>query len=1228
MKQSLSVILSVGMLFGSMMNPAAHAESNGPASGSLSAEPSQTSDRIIVKYKDGADRQKLYAKYALKAMEQLKLPNTSLDVLEVSPRANVSSVIDSLEQDPNVLYAEPDIQIRSSSPSGQFPAGSNPANEASSTSVPAGTASIAPASSMEALSLFSSPSQPNDPHFPEQWGLQNIGQNLPNQTPSMATWDIDMDVPEAWQITQGSDDAIVAIIDTGVEIDHPDLQDSIWTNKGEIAGNGKDDDGNGFVDDVHGWNFYGGNNSLYNIFDDDLQGTQMAGVIAAAANNEIGIAGVAPHAKIMPLKVIGANGAGYVSDVIWAIEYAERMGAKVVNISWSLTEYSQALKDAIDNSSMLFVAIAGVDYLNTKDEAPEYPAAYDSDNVLSVTGIDPHGNPINAYSVRGKNVDLSAPNTNIWTTIPTRNPGIGAQIDNGKYKVVYNGIGFESIQSDESRIAAFDRAIQYFGKAKPSILLVQDDEWQAIGSDNNYLPLYQSLLGTSGFQYDTMTVAYGDDGPSLDKLKSYDLVVWFTGDGVGLDYQNYQIGSYTTPLKEADQESLTAYLNGGGNLLLTGSATLLGNEFSPFVKDILHLDAVRNNYSRSGEIWDKAEGAPGTLNDGLSFDMFSSFTYDDMVSNDPSITTVNLNAVLEDYAYTSGFEFPAAYASGVAALIYSQYPTEDASVVKERMILNGKPFYPDEDVTASNKMVDAYKALTDNDLPGQPYIGESYSDTLDAETDAHDVYYINLHKGDQLDLTLAGDSGTDFDLHLFDPTAQSLYDTQKVAASSETRESSAESISYAATVTGTYFIDVAAYSGAGGYTISAQRTPVHQTGTYEDTDEALAFTGSWSTKTDAGHSGGTAKQLDAAGSVEFSFTGGQIEWIGYKNNEQGIADVFIDGVKVKSVSLYSESPQTQQVLFSESLPLGGHAISIKWTGKSDPAAKKSANSINIDALRVVTATKSYTVRTEEQDSSFAFYGTWTALNNENYSGGRTKSTSAKGAYVTIPFTGTKVVLLATAIPNGGKAKIMIDNRPETARIVDFYSAASKYQVAMFDSGELEYGRHTLHVMNIGEHNASSAGFTIDVDAIVVTKPSSANEVTKWYEESNPYVNLHGTWTYSMNGKYSDRSAAYTDLAGNYAELYFVGSKVSVLATTGPNRGKVYVYVDGNLVTDEPIDLYNETYRFQVPIFESAELPGGSHTIKVVNAGEKNGLSTGNYVSIDAFLVTYSVGKGE
>ncbi|MDR5660091.1 S8 family serine peptidase, partial [Serpentinicella sp. ANB-PHB4] len=163
------------------------------------------------------------------------------------------------------------------------------------------------------------------------------------------------------EITQGDEEVIVAVIDSGVDINHPDLRDRIWTNPNEIE-NGVDTSGNGYVDDIHGWDFYNNNNSVFNAEDGDEHGTHVAGTIAAT-KNDIGIVGVAPNVKIMPLKFLGPNG-GSLSDAIAAIEYASDMGATIANNSWGGGGYSQALKDAIENSGMLFIAAAGNESVN------------------------------------------------------------------------------------------------------------------------------------------------------------------------------------------------------------------------------------------------------------------------------------------------------------------------------------------------------------------------------------------------------------------------------------------------------------------------------------------------------------------------------------------------------------------------------------------------------------------------------------------------------------------------------------------------------------------------------------------------------------------------------------------------------------------------------------------------------------------------------------------------
>jgi subtilisin family serine protease len=259
---------------------------------------------------------------------------------------------------------------------------------------------------------------PNDPLFGQLWGLNNTGQTVKSST---GTADADIDAPEAWSTTTVSSSVVVAVIDSGVDWHHPDLAANIWTNPGEscpgCASDGVDNDGNGYVDDVHGWDFVNDDNDP---FDDHGHGTHVAGTIGASGSNGVGIAGVNWNVQIMPLKFIGANGQGTADDAVRAILYATRMGAVASNNSWGGEEFSQALEDAIadaDAHGSLFVAAAGNSAKNT-DTTPDYPSGFDLPNVLTVGATDQ--NDVRAwFSNYGKqSVDLAAPGTNIYSTWP------------------------------------------------------------------------------------------------------------------------------------------------------------------------------------------------------------------------------------------------------------------------------------------------------------------------------------------------------------------------------------------------------------------------------------------------------------------------------------------------------------------------------------------------------------------------------------------------------------------------------------------------------------------------------------------------------------------------------------------------------------------------------------------------------------------------------------------
>ena len=238
------------------------------------------------------------------------------------------------------------------------------------------------------------------------------------QAATTATAGIDVGVETAWAAYNGGErDVVVALIDTGVDASHEDLQNVLWTNPGEVAGNGVDDDGNGYIDDVHGWNFYDGNNK---VSDGDSHGTHGAGTILANSDNGVGVSGIlkGDRVKLMSLKALGGkDGSGTTESIIKAIEYAEANGASICNLSLGSSLNDPALYRAIASSKMLFVVAAGNDGADN-DKTPCYPASYDLDNILSVANLNYDGALHSSSNYGAVSVDLAAPGSYILSTTP------------------------------------------------------------------------------------------------------------------------------------------------------------------------------------------------------------------------------------------------------------------------------------------------------------------------------------------------------------------------------------------------------------------------------------------------------------------------------------------------------------------------------------------------------------------------------------------------------------------------------------------------------------------------------------------------------------------------------------------------------------------------------------------------------------------------------------------
>ncbi|MFC1479096.1 Ig-like domain-containing protein [Planctomycetota bacterium] len=329
-------------------------------------------DHVIVKVKKGTDQEtlaKICEEQGMNIRRKLSIPGVFL--IQV-PKVTVDAVSDTSsilnKQLKHITYAEPDYLVYAAA-------------------------------------------EPDDPDFSKLWGMHNTG-----QTGGYA--DADIDAPEAWHLETGSSSIVVAVIDTGIDYNHPDLIANMWVNTAEQNGDtGVDDDNNGFVDDIHGWDFC---NNDKDPMDDHFHGTHCAGTIGAVGDNTTGVAGVCWNVSIMALKFLSGGGSGSSSDAAEAVYYATKMGAVLSSNSWGGGGFTQTLKDAIDDAGskgVLFIAAAGNNSTDI-DGSDYYPVGYDCDNIIGVAALD-HQDAMASFSNWGlTKVDLGAPGVSIYSTFP------------------------------------------------------------------------------------------------------------------------------------------------------------------------------------------------------------------------------------------------------------------------------------------------------------------------------------------------------------------------------------------------------------------------------------------------------------------------------------------------------------------------------------------------------------------------------------------------------------------------------------------------------------------------------------------------------------------------------------------------------------------------------------------------------------------------------------------
>ena len=499
--------------------------------------------------------------------------------------------------------------------------------------------------------IYKATAMPNDTDYGLYWGLQNTGQTV-NGVAGIAG--SDMSVSKAWDINTNCAAITVAVIDTGVDYNHPDLSASIWNNAAETAGNGIDDDGNGFIDDIRGWDFVQGDNDP---MDFAHHGTHVAGTIGASGNNTIGGTGVCWNSTIMPLRVLGSTGSGSTADIIAAVNYAVANGAKIINMSLGGPNYSSLMNTAIANAPNVLFVIAAGNSAADNDVTPSYPASYNQPNIISVAATT-QTDGLASFSNYGlTSVDVGAPGTNIRSTVPparTAVAGCNWNFDNATLQ------GWTPATLDNLGAPVVNTvAITTEAAKSPSYSLT--DSPGALYANNRSYRATSPVCNLTGVQ------------------------------GAVLDYQ-LKLDSE----KFIDKLWVEVSSNGTSWTALNALSGTTNGSFFPFESNMASLDGYA-----AAQVRFRLDTDVSVINDG--------FHVDDVQVTVPNTAVAAHSAA--DYAFLNGTSMATPNVAGVAALVWTMEPLLTAVEVKNRLMNNGDTVAALAGKTVSGRRVNALMSM-------------------------------------------------------------------------------------------------------------------------------------------------------------------------------------------------------------------------------------------------------------------------------------------------------------------------------------------------------------------------------------------------------------------------------------------------------------------------------------------------------------------------------------